>query len=51
MGAVAAGRIGTLVAFVLLPLIGIAVGRTLAGHSAPPRLAYRAPGGVGRRAC
>ena len=35
MGAVAAGRIGTLVAFVLLPLIGIAVGRILAGRSAP----------------
>ncbi len=30
-GAVAAGRIGTVVAFVLLPLIGIMVGRMLAG--------------------
>ena len=35
MGAVAAGRIGTLAAFILLPLIGIAVGRILAGRSAP----------------
>ena len=35
MGAVAAGRIGTVVAFVLLPLIGIAVGRILTGRSAP----------------
>ena len=35
MGAVAAGRIGTVVAFVLLPLIGIAVGRILAGRAAP----------------
>ena len=33
-GAVAAGRIGTVVAFVLLPLIGIMVGRVL---TAPPR--------------
>jgi GT2 family glycosyltransferase len=37
MGAVAAGRIGTVVAFVLLPLIGIAVGRILAGRAAPGR--------------
>ena len=44
MGAVAAGRIGTLVAFVLLPLIGIAVGRMLAG---PPRRARRAAWAVG----
>ena len=35
MGAVAAGRIGTVVAFVLLPLIGLAVGRILTGRSAP----------------
>ena len=34
MGAVAAGRIGTAVAFVLLPLIGIATGRMLTGTSA-----------------
>jgi GT2 family glycosyltransferase len=39
MGAVAAGRIGTLVAFVLLPLIGVAAGRMLGG---PPRRARRA---------
>ena len=32
-GAVAAGRIGTVAAFVLLPLIGIMVGRMLAGPS------------------
>ena len=44
MGAVAAGRIGTLVAFVLLPLIGIAAGRMLAG---PPRRARRAAWAVG----
>ena len=44
MGAVAAGRIGTLVAFVLLPLIGIAAGRMLTG---PPRLARRAAWAVG----
>ena len=37
MGAVAAGRIGTVVAFVLLPLIGIAVGRILAGRAAAGR--------------
>jgi GT2 family glycosyltransferase len=39
MGAVAAGRIGTLVAFVLLPLIALVVARMLAG---PPRRARRA---------
>ena len=39
MGAVAAGRIGTAVAFVLLPLVGILIGRILAG---PPRAARRA---------
>ena len=44
MGAVAAGRIGTLVAFVLLPLIGIAGGRMLAG---PPRRARRAAWAAG----
>jgi GT2 family glycosyltransferase len=44
MGAVAAGRIGTAVAFVLLPLIGIAVGRML---TAPPRQARRAAWAAG----
>jgi GT2 family glycosyltransferase len=44
MGAVAAGRIGTLVTLVLLPLIAIAVGRMLTGH---PRLARRAAWAVG----
>src|SRR3984957_14820589 len=44
MGAVAAGRIGTLVAFVLLPLIGIAGGRMIAG---PPRRARRAAWAAG----
>ena len=44
MGAVAAGRIGTLVAFVLLPLIGVAGGRMLAG---PPRRARRAAWAAG----
>jgi GT2 family glycosyltransferase len=44
MGAVAAGRIGTLVAFVLLPLIGMAGGRMLAG---PPRRARRAAWAAG----
>ncbi len=39
MGAVAAGRIGTAVAFVLLPLIAIMIGRMRAG---PPRAARRA---------
>ena len=44
MGAVAAGRIGTVVAFVLLPLIGIAVGQILAGRvPAAPRGLYPAP--------
>jgi GT2 family glycosyltransferase len=43
MGAVAAGRIGTAVAFVLLPLIGIAFGRILAGPSSakPSRFTTR----------
>ena len=44
MGAVAAGRIGTAVAFVLLPLIGMAVGRMLTG---PPRQARRAAWAAG----
>ena len=44
MGAVAAGRIGSLVAFVLLPLIGIAFGRMLTG---PPRRARRAAWAAG----
>jgi GT2 family glycosyltransferase len=44
MGAVAAGRIGTLVAVVLLPLIGIAAGRMLSGQ---PRLARRAAWAAG----
>jgi len=44
MGAVAAGRIGTAVVFVLLPLIGIAVGRMLTG---PPRQARRAAWAAG----
>jgi GT2 family glycosyltransferase len=44
MGTVAAGRIGTAVAFVLLPLIGIAVGRMLTG---PPRQARRAAWAAG----
>ena len=44
MGAVAAGRIGTAVAFVLLPLIGIAAGRML---TAPPRRARRAAWAAG----
>ena len=55
MGAVAAGRIGTAVAFVLLPLIGIAAGRMLTGpaQAGPPcgvggRPAHR--GGRGLRA-
>jgi GT2 family glycosyltransferase len=39
MGAVAAGRIGTAVAFVLLPLAGITIRRVLTG---PPRAARRA---------
>jgi GT2 family glycosyltransferase len=43
MGAVAAGRIGTAVAFVLLPLVGILIGRILAG---PPRAARRAAWGA-----
>ena len=44
MGAVATGRLGTAVAFVLLPLIGIMIGRMLAG---PPRAARRAAWGAG----
>ncbi|HLK77907.1 MAG TPA: glycosyltransferase family 2 protein, partial [Streptosporangiaceae bacterium] len=44
MGAVAAGRIGSLAAFVLLPLIGMAAGRMLAG---PPRRARRAAWAAG----
>ena len=44
MGAVATGRIGTAVAFVLLPLIGITIDRMLAG---PPRAARRAAWAAG----
>jgi GT2 family glycosyltransferase len=44
MGAVAAGRIGTAVAFVLLPLIGITIGRMLGG---PRRRARRAAWAAG----
>ncbi len=44
MGAVAAGRIGTVVAFVLLPLIGLMAGRILAGT---PRAARRAAWAAG----
>ena len=43
-GAVAAGRIGTVVAFVLLPLIGVLVGRVLTGN---PRTASRAAWAAG----
>ena len=43
-GAVAAGRIGTAVAFVLLPLIGAMVGRVL---TAPPQVARRAAWAAG----
>ena len=43
-GAVAAGRIGTVAAFVLLPLIGIMVGRMLTGT---PRAARRAAWAAG----
>ncbi len=43
-GAVAAGRIGTVVAFVLLPLIGILAGRVLVGN---PRTATRAAWAAG----
>jgi hypothetical protein len=43
-GAVAAGRIGTAVAFVLLPLIGAMVGRVL---TAPPQAARRAAWAAG----
>ena len=44
MGAVATGRLGTAVVFVLLPLIGIMIGRMLAG---PPRAARRAAWAAG----
>jgi GT2 family glycosyltransferase len=44
MGAVATGRIGTAVAFVLLPLIGITVDRMASG---PPRAARRAAWATG----
>jgi GT2 family glycosyltransferase len=44
MGAVAAGRLGTAVAFVLLPLAGLMIGRMLA---APPRAARRAAWATG----
>jgi GT2 family glycosyltransferase len=44
MGAVAAGRIGTLMAFVLLPLIAIVGARMVAG---PPRRARRAAWAAG----
>ena len=44
MGAVAAGRLGTAAAFVLLPLAGIMIGRMLA---APPRAARRAAWAAG----
>ena len=43
-GAVAAGRLGTAVAFILLPLIGISAGRML---TAPPRQARRAAWATG----
>jgi len=43
-GAVAAGRIGTAVALVLLPLIGLMAGRVL---TAPPRVARRAAWAAG----
>ncbi len=44
MGGVAAGRLGTAAAFVLVPLIGITVGRVL---TRPPRLARRAAWAAG----
>ena len=44
MGAVAAGRIGTAVAFVLLPLIAITVGRMLTGTARVARRAAWAAG-------
>ncbi|HTX26525.1 MAG TPA: glycosyltransferase [Streptosporangiaceae bacterium] len=44
MGGVAAGRLGTAVVFVLVPLIGITVGRML---TRPPRLARRAAWAAG----
>lgn len=43
-GAVAAGRLGTAVAFVLLPLVGISAGRMV---TAPPRPARRAAWATG----
>ena len=44
MGSVAAGRLGTAVVFVLVPLIGITVGRVL---TRPPRTARRAAWATG----
>jgi GT2 family glycosyltransferase len=44
MGAIAAGRIGTAVAFVLLPLIAVMAGRMLTG---PPRAARRSAWAAG----
>jgi GT2 family glycosyltransferase len=44
MGSVAAGRLGTAVVFVLVPLIGITVGRVL---TRPPRIARRAAWATG----
>jgi GT2 family glycosyltransferase len=44
MGAVAAGRLGTAFAFIVLPLIGMSVGRML---TAPPRSARRAAWATG----
>jgi GT2 family glycosyltransferase len=44
MGAVAAGRIGTAVAFVLLPLIAITIGRMLTGSARVARRAAWASG-------
>ena len=49
-GAVAAGRIGTVVAIVLLPLIGSMAGRVLTGQLRPGRHG-RPAGPPGRRAC
>jgi hypothetical protein len=43
-GAVAAGRLGTAVAFILLPLIAVSAGRML---TAPPRQAHRAAWATG----
>jgi GT2 family glycosyltransferase len=44
MGAVAGGRLGTAAVFVLIPLIGISVGRVL---TRPPRIARRAAWATG----